>query len=459
MEKVAESFNLNDWQKRLDELRASCNVPGTSLAVLVNGQIYELASGLLHTGTRVKATTDSLFQIGSISKVYTATLVMQLADSGKLDLDVAVKDVLPELAIPGTEAITIRQLLSHSSGLTSDFTIDTGRGDDCLTRYIEVCKELRLESTPGTVVSYSSVGYNVLGRIVEVLTNQTWDDALRDRLLVPLGLAGTVTLPEEVLRFRAAMGHLGGEDGQNPEPAPFWNLLPRSLGPSGGALCATAADLVRFAQMHLNGGVTPDGTRVLVSETIAAMQRLEAETPDKWTAGNEGWGLGWMIYDWNGVPVFGHDGATIGQNGYLRIVPGRGVAAALLANGGNSDLLQSILFRELFEELAGASMHNAAFEPALQPPTVNITPFIGVYKRQGVVMTVTECSGTLQMRYEIFDGRQAPPPPLEITLIPVSETVFAGAGAGQDWMPVVFSTLKDGSVYCYLGMRAAPKIS
>jgi CubicO group peptidase (beta-lactamase class C family) len=454
----AMTFNLAHWQARLDELRTTYHVPGTSLAVLVNGEIHELASGLLHMGTGVEATTDSLFQVGSITKVYTAILVMQLVDSGELDVDATVKDVLPEFAVPGTEAITIRQLLSHTSGLTSDFTIDTGRGDDCLARYIEACEELRLESSPGTVVSYSSVGYNVLGRIVEVVTSQTWDDALRDRLLAPLGLAGTVTLPEEVLRFRAAMGHLGGGEGQNPEPAPFWNLLPRSSGPSGGALCSTAADLVRLAQMHLDSGVAPDSTRVLTSETVAAMQHLECETPDKWTCGNEGWGLGWMLYDWDGVPVVGHDGATIGQNGYLRVVPGTGVAIALLTNGGSSDLLYSILFRELFEELAGVRMPDTAFGPSPQPPMIDITPFVGTYKRQGVVITITEYNGILHLVYEIFDGRKDPSPPLEIDLIPVSETVFAGAGAGQDRIPVVFSTLSDGSVYCYIGMRAAPKI-
>lgn len=74
-------------------------------------------------------------------------------------------------------------------------------------------------------------------------------------------------------------------------------------------------------------------------------------------------------------------------------------------------------------------------------------------------MTVTEHNGTLQLQYEISDGRQDPPPPMEIKLIPVSETVFAGAGAGQDWLPVIFYPLTDGSVYCYIGMRAAQKIA
>lgn len=83
--------------------------------------------------------------------------------------------------------------------------------------------------------------------------------------------------------------------------------------------------------------------------------------------------------DWYDIPVFGHDGATLGQNAYLRIVPECDVVVALMTNGGSTDLLQSILFRELFEELASVRMPNAVFEPAPKPPIVDITPFIGIF--------------------------------------------------------------------------------
>jgi CubicO group peptidase (beta-lactamase class C family) len=449
-EVYAMAFHHDYWQKRLDELRRATHVPGASLAVLMDGKIHEVASGLLHRGTGVAATTDSVFQLGSISKVYTATLVMQLVDAGRLALDASIKDVLPEFPVSGSEKSTIRQLLSHTSGLTSDFVVDTGRGDDCLARYIEISKELRLDSPPGAITSYSSFAYNVLGRIIEVLMGQMWDNALREQLLTSLGLEHAVTLPEEVLRFRAAMGHLG-EESQDPDPAPSWNLLPRSYGPSGSALCATAADLVYFAQMHLDDGRAQDGTHILTAEAVAAMRHFESEAPDKWTSGNVGWGLGWMLYDWDGISVFGHDGATIGQKAYLRVVPEAGMAIALLTNGGSSDELYSLLYRELFEKLAGVSMPNVAFGPSPHPPTVNIAPFVGTYMRQGNIMTITERKGTLHLAYE---GAAS----FEMDLLPVSETVFAWAGAGQDWIPVVFTQLPDGSAYCYMGMRATPKV-
>ncbi|MEU2869634.1 serine hydrolase domain-containing protein [Streptomyces olivoreticuli] len=455
------TFDLAHWQARFDELRAAHHVPGATLAVLTGGTVHQLASGLLHRGTGVEATTDSVFQLGSIAKVYTATLVMQLAESGRLDLDEPVVDVLPEFAVAdpeATRAITTRQLLSHTSGLTCDFTHDTGRGDDCLARYVEAARGVALDCPPGTAVSYSSVGYNVLGRIVEVLTGLTWDEALKQRLLAPLGLTQTMTLPEEALAFRAAMGHLG-EPGQDPDPAPAWDLMPRSAGPYGRVI-ASAADVVRLARLHLDGGTAPDGTRVLAPGTVAAMQRREIDVPDKWTVSADGWGLGWTLYDWDGIAGFGHDGASIGQYAYLRVVPEAGVAVALLTNGGAARKLYGTLLRELLAELAGVRMPEG-LAPAAQPPVVDMAPLVGTYKREGVVITVSERDGAPHMVYEFVDGMKDFSPPLDIDLVPVSGTVFAGTGAGpsfsEDWMPVVFSTLADGTGCVYVGMRAAPK--
>ncbi|MFI0715217.1 serine hydrolase domain-containing protein [Streptomyces inhibens] len=455
------TFDLAHWQTRLDELRATHHVPAATLAVLTGGHLHELASGVLHRGTGVEATTDSVFQLGSIAKIYTATLVMQLAESGDLDLDAPVVTVLPDFAVADAEAtkkITTRRLLSHTGGLTCDFTHDSGRGDDCLAKYVEAAQGVALDCPPGTAVSYSSVGYNVLGRIIEVLTGQTWDEALKDRLLTPLGLTHTMTLPEEVLRFRAAMGHLG-EPGQDPDPAPAWDLMPRSAGPYGRVI-ASAGDVVRLARMHLDGGTAQDGTRVLAPGTVEAMQWREVDCPDKWTVSSDGWGLGWTLYDWFGTPGFGHDGASIGQYAYLRVAPEAGVAIALLTNGGGARRLYATLFRELLDELAGVRMPDA-FEPAAQPPTVDMAPFLGTYRREGVVITVTEHDGTPHLVYEFVDGMKDFSPPLEMNLTPVSDTVFAASGAGpsfsEDWMPVVFSTLTDGTMCCYIGMRAAPK--
>ncbi|MFF9507029.1 serine hydrolase domain-containing protein [Streptomyces sp. NPDC014724] len=457
-------FDTARFQARLDELIATHHVPGASLAVLVDGEIHELASGILHTGTGVGTTTDSVFQIGSVSKGYTAALVVMLADSGRLDLDAPVVDVLPDFAVAdarATATITPRQLLNHTSGIEGDHVSDTGRGDDCLARYVEGAGSVGLTNPPGATMSYSSTAYNVLGRIVEVITGLTWDEALKEMICAPLGLEHTVTLPEEVLRFRAAMGHMG-EPGEDPVPTPLWNMLPRSAGPYGG-ICATAADVARFARLFVDGGRAPDGTRVMSAEAVEAMLTREVELPDQWFLGAH-WGLGWGLFEWDGVRGFGHDGSTFGQLAYLRAVPEAGLAIALLTNGGAAaPKVHEALCRELTAEFAGVAMPE--FGPAEDEPEVDTRPFTGSYRREGFLMTVTDRpvgEGVLQVKYEGADGLKGTFEPLFWNLTPVSDspakTVFAARrGEADGWIPVVFYALPDGSRYVHFGVRATAK--
>ncbi|MFI6903103.1 serine hydrolase domain-containing protein [Nonomuraea sp. NPDC050394] len=457
-------FATDRWQSRLDELRAAHHVPGATLAVLTGGTVHELASGLLHRGTGVRATPDSVFLAGSLAKVYTATLVMQLAASGELDLDAPVAASLPEFGTPDPDAtatITIRQLLSHTGGMTNDFMYDSGRGDDCLAGYVRALREVPLDCPPGMVLSYGSSGYVVLGRLIEVLTGRTWDQALRERVFEPLGLERSMTLPEEALRFRAAMGHMG-EPGRAPEPAPAWDMMPRSAGPYGRVI-VSAGDVVRFAKMHLDGGLAPGGAPVLPAGAVAAMRRREADSLDKWSVSADGWGLGWTLHDWNGVPGFGHDGSAVSQFSFLRVLPGAGVAVALLANGGAAGRLYAGLFRELLGELAGVRMP-PPFAPPANPPEVDLTPLAGTYPRAGVVTTISRgADGGGRLRYEFVDEMRHFSPPLEADLVPVSRsagaTVFAAAGmpVGEEFWPVVCATLPDGRPYVQVGMRVAVK--
>ncbi len=420
--------------------------------MLADGQIHEFASGVLHRGTGVEATTDALFQIGSITKTYTASLVMGLG----LDIDQRVVDVLPEFKVAdpaATGEITIRQLLTHSSGIDGDVIRDTGRGDDCVRGFVEACAGVRQNHPPGATMSYCNSGFTILGRIVEVVTGKVWDTALRERLLDPLGLTSTVTLPEDVLRFRAAMGHVG-DPGTQPRPATVWGL-PRSCGPAG-LICATAADLVRFARMHLDGGLAADGSRVLAADAVSAMRNREIEVPDPWSTGR--WrGLGWGLFDWPGGSTFGHDGNTVGQSAFLRVVPEANVAIALLTNGGGTNGLYRTIFGELLAEVAGVTI------PDIQPSgqsKVDAAAYVGRYERESVTVDVTVRDGVLRLREEEITGLEDLNSVVELDLVPVGDGVFAGRRhESEPWTGVVFYRLADGSPYVHLHARATPKVS
>jgi CubicO group peptidase (beta-lactamase class C family) len=164
---------IKSWlQARLPALMAEHKVPGAVVAVAADGQVIDLAAGVLSKATGVEATVDSVFQIGSITKVWTATLVVQLVDEGKLDLDAPVRRYVPEFRLADETAaatITIRQLLSHTGGFEGDIFTDTGRGDDAVQRYLETLAEVGQLFGPGERFSYNNAAFCVLGRVVEVL--------------------------------------------------------------------------------------------------------------------------------------------------------------------------------------------------------------------------------------------------------------------------------------------------
>jgi CubicO group peptidase (beta-lactamase class C family) len=129
-------------QRELESLIAQHKVPGAVLGVLHEGEIHEVAAGVLNKNTGHPVTTDSVFQIGSITKVWTATVIMQLVDEGRIELDAPVRTYLPEFEVADadvTERVTVRHLLTHTSGIQGDHFEDTGRGDDCLERYTASC--------------------------------------------------------------------------------------------------------------------------------------------------------------------------------------------------------------------------------------------------------------------------------------------------------------------------------
>jgi CubicO group peptidase (beta-lactamase class C family) len=453
------------WQTRLAELAAQHKVPGASLGILRLGsgpagedELIEAAYGVLSKDTGVEVTTDTAFQIGSITKVWTATMVMQLVDEGRLDLDAPIVDVLPEFQVSDAEVtkqVTMRHLLTHTSGIDGDIVADTGRGDDCLEKYVHELTGAAQNHPLGATFSYCNSGFILAGRVIEVLTGQTWDAALRERLFAPLELAHTTTLPEEAILGRAAVGHVA-EPEEEPRVAPLW-LLPRSAGPAG-LINSTVRDVAQFARMHLRGGTATDGTRVLSEASTAAMQESQTLLPDQHSLGDS-WGLGWIRFGWDGQRVYGHDGNTIGQSAFLRVLPGAGLAVVLLTNGGHAKDLYQQLYREILAEVAEVAMP-APIEPSAPAPEVDSGRYVGVYERTSVTTEIFERNCSLVLRSTSTGPLAAVlgEPTHEFDLVPVADDLFAMRAPGTlTWVPVTFYRLPNGSEYLHYGVRANPK--
>jgi CubicO group peptidase (beta-lactamase class C family) len=453
-------LNAANWTARLDELAAEARVPGATLGIWADGQEILAAAGQLNCATGVTATDGSLFQVGSITKLWTATMIMQLVDEGQLSLDTTVAELLPGTRLGAADLggqVTVRHLLTHTSGIDGDVFTDTGRGDDCVERYVGLLADTPSLFTPGAAYSYCNSGFVVLGRIIEILDGQSWDESLRERLVGPLGLGRTVTLPEEAILHRAAVGHRRGGT-----PVDVWNL-PRGVGPAG-LITAAAGDLLAFARLHLDGGVTAEGKRVVSEASVAAMQLAGAVIPEFSLPGSAV-GLGWRLSRWGDRTIIGHDGDTIGQSSYLRIDPEAGVAACLLTNATESESLYRQVFSEVFGALTGATMPGPPGPAPASPPdgwAPDLGRHAGHYERVSRQFDVSVRDGQLRMVLTMTGHLAAltASEPEDLLLHPAdaSGTRFVVRSHDDEpWVPLSFGQLGDGTPYIYLGGRVTPR--
>jgi CubicO group peptidase (beta-lactamase class C family) len=315
---------------------------GLALAAFdASGICFAGGVGLADLSTGEPVTTSTVFRVASISKLVTATLVLQLADAGHLDLDRPVNDSLPaELAIgdptgrgPADPCPTPRELLSHSSGLPagvrgavhSNRAISYLSGNAGVRTLADAISGLRVVRPAGEQLVYSNPGFNVLGYLAAAAIGRPFESAIRDQVLAPLGMAESAFL----------------EQARGPGVAtPYGSTVPPGVGarpvermrlvatPMGG-LCSTVEDLARFGRMVLGRGCV-DGRQVLSRDTVLAATSMEATNHPLL---DQGYGLGFKVRTWRGRTIVGHDGNMPGVSTQLVLSPDDGVGVVALTNG------------------------------------------------------------------------------------------------------------------------------
>ena len=376
---------LLHFEAYVDQFRKRYNAPALSVAVWHNHKLYQAASGILNMATGVEATTDSIFQIASITKVFTASLVMQLVEEGRVDLNCPVKQYLRDFQLADSElsnSITVAQLLDHTSGIPGDYFGDSSYTQpNALARYVDRCSLLGSVHPPGECYSYSNAAYVIAGRLIEVVLGINWYDAIEERIFKPLGMSHAVVHPSQVMRYRVAMGHE-----PDPEQTNSWRLtaqcyLPIGTAPCGAVMTMSASDLIRFAKVHLNQGRTDAGEQWLNPESIKLMQQCRVGLPPYSYMFGTGWGLGWQLTEIDGTTLIGHGGGGMGQKSLLQLFPQQQVAIAALHNCSNGNLLPDLL-QELTAELVGITL------PVTQPSVEKLSErelekFTGTYESIG----------------------------------------------------------------------------
>jgi CubicO group peptidase (beta-lactamase class C family) len=273
---------------------------------------------------------NTLFLLGSVSKTYTSTTLMRLVADGRVELDAPVRRYVPELQLSDEQAareITVLQLLNHTSGLDWSLQVDTGEGDDAQARQTEKLADLKLIAPPGSRASYSQSGFNLLGRLIEKVTGQTYEQAVAALVTRPVGLTSTFFSRDDVMTRRFSVGHNADENG-NVEVARPWRHW-RAHNPGGG-IAASATDVLRWARFHLGDGLADDGTRVMPVELLHQMRVPTAEL--RGSSLGDAFGICWFLREVDGVRAIGHGGSSNGQFAELLIVPERDFAVISLSN-------------------------------------------------------------------------------------------------------------------------------
>ena len=321
-------------QPMLDRWRERAGIPAVTLAVDGPHGSDVAASGTTERGGRTPVTPDGQFRVASITKLFVATVVLQLVQEGRIRLDDSLTDYLPEFR-QGNGA-TVRQLLNHTSGIP-DYERVEGLNEDVVAHrnrrwstqeLLHLISGVRPEFAAGTDTSYSNTDYVLLGSVIERVTGATWPAQVRRRILDPLGLrhtyvSGAEPVPGGVVPGYMDMDQDGDED--KVETGQGWPALDTTEA-AAGAIVSTAPDLATFATALFHH-------RLL---NAATLQQMVTESPQHLRTSGYGLGVEVMRPDYR-LTMVGHGGFTIGTRSALWYAPDADVVVAVLANDAQAD--------------------------------------------------------------------------------------------------------------------------
>jgi CubicO group peptidase (beta-lactamase class C family) len=392
--------------------------------------------------------------------------MMRLVEQGKVDLNAPVRRYLPEFTLKDESVaanVTVLQLFNHTAGWEGDMMTDTGDGDDAIEKYVALMVKLEQVTPLGATVSYNNAALSVAGRIIEKVTGMTYEKAIRELLLKPLGMNETLFFPNEIMTRRFVVGHTRkDETGEVTISRPWW--LPRGNMPAGG-ISAVARDQLAWAKFHLGDGTAPDGTRVLSKESLDLMKQPTAEMPG--SALGDYVGISWLMKDVQGVRIVGHGGTTNGQYSEFITVPERGFALISMTNTGpGGSQLNTDLEKWALEHYLGL----VAVEPEqLSLGDEALEQFAGRFETIAATVDLTPEGGRLMAKIDLKpdfaamlreQGEEIPDeqPPMPLALLAGEGDLYVVADGPGKGMKGYFTRDADGKVIgVHLGGRLATR--
>ncbi len=414
---------LDSW---IQATMASREQPGLSVGIVYDQElIWSKGYGFADVARRTRATPATAYRIASISKLFTATAILQLRDAGKLLLDDPVADHLPWFKIknahPDGPVITIRHLITHTSGLPRESTGTYWNDLNFPTReeMMEILATQETAIPAETEWKYSNLALALAGEIVAVVSGEPWDQYVERHILRPLSMRSTRAMPAPDMRILAS-GYTRRVPGENRVPEPFVDT--RGLAPAAN-LASTVEDLARFAALQFRDAAA-EGEQILKGSTLREMHRIQWLRPD-WRSGQ---GLGFSIRRVGDQVRVGHGGSVPGHRTQIEIAPAQKFAVIVLTNANDGEPLQYV--NQAFQ-LVGPAVAKAAEAPkkaATPDPAWDL--YVGTYTWKNSDVEIMVLNGELTM----FVPEAENPWESRVTLTPAGRHTFkmkGGSSSGE----------------------------
>lgn len=374
---VDYSAALATIEEKVEARRKELGIPGMSLAIVKDDKvIYSKGLGYKDFEKKVAVTPNTQFAIGSATKAFTALSVLMTADEGKLSLDASPRTVLPyfKMADPETDKnITIRDLLTHSSGLNrTDLAMITGR----LTRQelIKVAGEAKPIGKLRERFGYQNLMYTAAGEVVAVAQKKAWEEFIPERILRPLGMTtSTMTIEQMERAADRSFGYNYNFDTKETIRLPYREI--KQVAPAG-SINSSANEMAEWLRFILAGGVH-NGRRLISEASFAEWMKPQMNvTPN----GSVKYALGWFVRDWNGMKVVEHGGNIDGFNALVAMIPEKKLGFVMLTNVSGSSLGNELM-PIVWENILGKPEADKPADKPQQPAAGGAVPadLVGKY--------------------------------------------------------------------------------
>ena len=368
-------------------------IEGVAVAVSRGGAVVtEAGYGRADAESGQAVTDHTVFEIGSITKQFTAAAILKLAEDGRLRLEDAIGTYLPELRTRA-EGVTLRHLLTHTSGLSSAWAVSDLTAPASPRVVVDSLAARALEFAPGERFVYNNNGYILLGQVVERVSGMSYTDYVRTRLVEPLGLS-SVAPCDQFPAARRAKGY------EHPVRGPLVASPAAAHHPTvtsaAGMLCATAGDLLRWEIALASGAIVrPEDYALMTRRTVLASGR---EVP---------YGMGMQHYTWEDRPAIGHSGGTPGFISEIVHVPGDSLTVVVLTNGVYAGQIVRNMAYDVLRAVAGLPGDAMIDQPttpderALYVGTYDLGPVqIAVYEQEGYLRALPPGQVAARLLYQ-----------------------------------------------------------